>query len=73
MGTKDLTYVNTNQSIHSFPTTDQYAPKSCTKLTTHDFQNCGIDGVREIFTHVVPGGISYSKVGHDDYLNYGTL
>jgi alpha-beta hydrolase superfamily lysophospholipase len=29
MGVKDLTYVNDMATTHSFPTTDDYAPKKC--------------------------------------------
>lgn len=28
-GTTDIKYVNKNNSIHQFPTTDRYAPKTC--------------------------------------------
>lgn len=70
MGTKDLTYINNIRTTHSFPSTDKYSPISCDQ---NNFQNCGIDGVKEIFDHILPGGLDKARVAHDDYTTWGTL
>ena len=54
LGVKNLTYVNNKVTTHSFPSTDEFSPHSC---DGNNFQNCGIDGVKEIFDHTLPGGL----------------
>lgn len=54
LGVRNLTYLNNIKSSHSFPSTDEYAPKACDQ---NNFQNCGVDGVKEIFDHTLPGGL----------------
>jgi len=70
MGVSDLTYVNNVATTHSFPSTDPWSPKKC---DGNNFQNCGIDGVKEIFDHTLPGGLSKARVDHDDFSKWGAL
>jgi len=70
MGVRDLTYVIDKPMTHSFPSTDEYSPKVC---DANNFENCGVDGVKEIFDHVLPGGLSRPRVAHEDFSKFGTL